>query len=135
MTLYLTLMKIWPEIYEYGQYYNYINYCFHYKFNICCFKLKSCLSDIHIISSITKSLGPVFDVTIKQATGGRARIYVQTLDRHDGSYIVRFRPFATFRDLEITILFQGKHVSMSPYSLKGLNINFGVNSSFNPILV
>ncbi|ELT95788.1 hypothetical protein CAPTEDRAFT_221044 [Capitella teleta] len=53
-------------------------------------------------------------------TTTRVRVWIQILDRHDGSYIVRFKLFQTYNDLEIEVLYDGTtHVAQSPYSLRG----------------
>uniref|UniRef100_A0A5F9D5R0 Protein O-glucosyltransferase 2 n=1 Tax=Oryctolagus cuniculus TaxID=9986 RepID=A0A5F9D5R0_RABIT len=43
----------------------------------------------------------------------------QVLDRKDGSFIVRYRMYASYRNLKIEVKFQGQHVAQSPYILKG----------------
>jgi hypothetical protein len=45
---------------------------------------------------------------------------MQVLDRHDGSYIVRYRMMQSYKDLKIEVLYKGKHVADSPYLLNGL---------------
>lgn len=49
---------------------------------------------------------------------------MQKLDRHDGSFIVRYRMFESYPDLTIEILHEGKHVAKSPYTLQGLLVLF-----------
>ena len=49
---------------------------------------------------------------------------MQKLDRHDGSFIVRYRMFESYRDLTIEILHEGQHVAKSPYTLQGLLVLF-----------
>ncbi|XP_041375930.1 protein O-glucosyltransferase 2-like [Gigantopelta aegis] len=60
-----------------------------------------------------------FSVSTYSSDGSRVRIWTQVLDRHDGSYIVRFRPYETTTSLIIDVLYGGKHVAKSPYTLKG----------------
>lgn len=69
--------------------------------------------------NLTESVGEAFDVKIYTTDGRRARIWTQLLDLHDGSYIVRFRLFETYKDLQISITHDGKHVAHSPYLLQG----------------
>ncbi|XP_012943498.1 protein O-glucosyltransferase 2 [Aplysia californica] len=70
--------------------------------------------------NITVSLGEkALTATVQPDSGERARIWTQVLDRHDGSYIVRFRPFVTTTDLQISLQLRGKHVAGSPYLVPG----------------
>lgn len=48
------------------------------------------------------------------------RAWVQKLDRHDGSFIIRYRLFASYPDLTIEITHKGKNVANSPYTLQGV---------------
>lgn len=48
-----------------------------------------------------------------------SRIWVQVLDRQDGSFLVRYRMYASYTELKIQVLLNGKHVAKSPYILKG----------------
>uniref|UniRef100_UPI00358F95EA protein O-glucosyltransferase 2 n=1 Tax=Myxine glutinosa TaxID=7769 RepID=UPI00358F95EA len=61
----------------------------------------------------------VFSVGISPIDGSRSRIWVQVLDRHDGSFLVRYKMYGSYEDLRISITFKEKHVSKSPYILKG----------------
>lgn len=56
---------------------------------------------------------------MKSAVEQFPRIWVQVLDRRDGSFLVRYRMYATYTDLQIHILHKEKHVGKSPYTLKG----------------
>ncbi|ELW71476.1 KDEL motif-containing protein 1 [Tupaia chinensis] len=47
------------------------------------------------------------------------RVGVQVLDRKDGSFIVRYRMYASYKTLKVEVKFQGQHVAKSPYVLKG----------------
>ncbi|XP_059154251.1 protein O-glucosyltransferase 2-like [Physella acuta] len=70
-------------------------------------------------SNLTESVGEKA-ITVNIVPGSdRARIWTQVLDRHDGSYIVRYRPFSTSSDLSIHVLYNGRHIADSPYILKG----------------
>lgn len=69
--------------------------------------------------SLTDSPGQAtFDVKITSSSG-RVRAWVQKLDRKDGSFIVRYRMFASYPDLTIEITHKGKNVANSPYKLEG----------------
>lgn len=56
---------------------------------------------------------------MRSSSGERVRIHTQVLDRHDGVYIARFRAYASYKDLEVDVLYKGVHVARSPYKLKG----------------
>ncbi|XP_056411685.1 protein O-glucosyltransferase 2 isoform X4 [Hyla sarda] len=47
------------------------------------------------------------------------RVGVQLLDRKDGSFLVRYRLYATYKNLHIEVKVNGRHVAKSPYFLKG----------------
>jgi len=75
---------------------------------------------ITVTCSLTESPGEnAFQVQISSSSG-RVRAWVQKLDRHDGSFIIRYRLFATYPDLTIEITHKGKSVAKSPYRLQGL---------------
>ncbi|XP_028993305.1 protein O-glucosyltransferase 2 [Betta splendens] len=70
--------------------------------------------------NLTKSPGEkTFDVKIDSPVERFTRIWIQVLDRKDGSFLVRYRMYATYRDLHVHILLRDKHVAKSPYILKG----------------
>lgn len=50
---------------------------------------------------------------------GPCRVWTQILDRHDGSFIVRYKMFQYCDDLEIHVTWKGKHLASSPYFRKG----------------
>lgn len=56
---------------------------------------------------------------ITSPTDPYARIWIQILDRNDGSFLVRYRMYASYTDLHIQILLKDKLVAKSPYVLKG----------------
>ncbi|TRY91845.1 hypothetical protein DNTS_027194 [Danionella cerebrum] len=60
-----------------------------------------------------------FEVKITSPTDTYARIWIQILDRNDGSFLVRYRMYASYTDLHIDVLFEDKLVGKSPYVLKG----------------
>jgi len=69
--------------------------------------------------NLTESPGEnAFQVQISSSSG-RVRAWVQNLDRHDGSFIIRYRLFASYPDLTIEITHKGKSVAKSPYRLQG----------------
>ncbi|XP_067890194.1 protein O-glucosyltransferase 2 isoform X1 [Heterodontus francisci] len=60
-----------------------------------------------------------FTVNIYSPGEQFTRIWVQVLDRKDGSFLVRYRMYSSYRGLVIEVKFQDKHVAQSPYVLKG----------------
>ncbi|XP_067265858.1 protein O-glucosyltransferase 2 [Chanodichthys erythropterus] len=60
-----------------------------------------------------------FEVQITSPTDPYSRIWVQILDRNDGSFLVRYRMYASYTDLHIQILLKDKLVGKSPYVLRG----------------
>lgn len=61
----------------------------------------------------------IFTVNMNSPGEEFTRIWVQVLDRKDGSFLVRYRMYSSYRDLVIEIKFQDAHVAQSPYFLKG----------------
>ncbi|XP_078513629.1 protein O-glucosyltransferase 2 [Lissotriton helveticus] len=61
----------------------------------------------------------VFQVKITALDEQFTRVGVQVLDRKDGSYIVRYRMYASYKNLKIEVTVNDKHVAKSPYILKG----------------
>ncbi|XP_047041473.1 protein O-glucosyltransferase 2-like [Helicoverpa zea] len=47
------------------------------------------------------------------------RVWVNKLDRKDGTFIVRYKIYETCKDLSIQVLFDRKHVANSPYNFNG----------------
>ncbi|CAJ1071333.1 protein O-glucosyltransferase 2 [Xyrichtys novacula] len=71
-------------------------------------------------TNLTTSPGEkTFEVKMVSPTEQFVRIWIQVLDRQDGSFLVRYRMYATYRDLQIHILLKNKHVAQSPFILKG----------------
>lgn len=67
----------------------------------------------------------VFQIKITAPDEQFTRVGVQVLDRKDGSFIVRYRMYASYKNLKVEVKFQGQHVAKSPYILKGnLEHNF-----------
>ncbi|XP_018024379.1 protein O-glucosyltransferase 2 isoform X2 [Hyalella azteca] len=50
-------------------------------------------------------------------SGTYCRVWVQVLDRYDGSYIVRYRTYQTCHNMRINVLYLSQHVSDSPYKI------------------
>ncbi|KAF3842938.1 hypothetical protein F7725_001787 [Dissostichus mawsoni] len=71
-------------------------------------------------TNLTTSPGEkTFEVKIESPAEQFTRIWIQVLDRHDGSFLVRYRMYATYTDLHINVLLKNKHVAKSPFILKG----------------
>ncbi|KOB72257.1 KDEL motif-containing protein 1, partial [Operophtera brumata] len=58
------------------------------------------------------------DINGKSKTTPHCRIWVNKLDRKDGSFIVRYKVYETCYDLQINILYKHKHVQGSPFTFK-----------------
>lgn len=75
-------------------------------------------------NNFTQSVGDkAFEVKFSQANNDfshRVRVWTQVLDRHDGSYIVRYKVYETYEDLIIQVLHNGQHVGSSPYLMSGM---------------
>jgi len=61
-----------------------------------------------------------FTVNLWSSADPRVRVWKQVLDRHDGTYIVRFRLYKSYRDLRVDVQHQGQHVAGSPYTMPGV---------------
>uniref|UniRef100_A0A8C6UZK6 Protein O-glucosyltransferase 2 n=1 Tax=Neogobius melanostomus TaxID=47308 RepID=A0A8C6UZK6_9GOBI len=75
-------------------------------------------------SNFTTSPGEkAFEVNIVSPTEQFTRIWVQVLDRQDGSFVVRYRMYATYPDLHIHILHKNKPVCfcLGPVYHEGCN--------------
>ena len=70
----------------------------------------------------------VFQIKISAPDEQFTRVGVQVLDRKDGSYIVRYRMYASYKNLKIEVKFQGQHVAKSPYILKG-NVEYNFKTT------
>ncbi|CAG5131230.1 unnamed protein product [Candidula unifasciata] len=74
----------------------------------------------HDGSNLTDSVGQgTIRASVSTVSGARVRIWTQVLDRHDGTYVVRFRPFSSATDLLISVELNGRHIAESPYHIKG----------------
>ncbi|KAJ9574240.1 hypothetical protein L9F63_026113 [Diploptera punctata] len=71
-------------------------------------------------NKLTESPGNVFDV---QMTGDSIyksyRVWINILDRKNGSLIVRYKTYHTYNNFKIIITYKGEHVGNSPYNIKG----------------
>ena len=74
--------------------------------------------------SFTESLGNnVFTVQVNEAASGvRTRTHIQVLDRHDGSYLVRYKLWQGYHSVVINVQYNGQHVAASPYTLSGIQL-------------
>ncbi|XP_063229957.1 protein O-glucosyltransferase 2-like [Bacillus rossius redtenbacheri] len=71
-------------------------------------------------TKLTLSPGEVFTVEISGTSGARVcRVWVNVLDRRDGSFIVRYKVYNSCVDFRIQITHQGEHVADSPYAVTG----------------
>ncbi|KAM5180986.1 protein O-glucosyltransferase 2 [Mantella aurantiaca] len=61
----------------------------------------------------------VFQIRITAPGEHYTRVGVQLLDRKDGSFLVRYRMYASYKSLQIEVTFGSKHVADSPYFLEG----------------
>jgi len=89
--------------------------------NLCiCYFLHTLL--VSVWSSFTESLGNNFTVQVNEAANGvRTRTMIQVLDRHDGSYLVRYKLWQGYHSVVISVLYNGQHVAASPYTLSGIS--------------
>ncbi|XP_002732474.2 protein O-glucosyltransferase 2-like [Saccoglossus kowalevskii] len=69
--------------------------------------------------NFTYSPGPNAFVVSIQPKHKRGRLWTQLLDRNDGSFIVRYRLYDSYDDIEIDIKSGRKDVAQSPYLLTG----------------
>nr|XP_061799283.1 protein O-glucosyltransferase 2-like [Nerophis lumbriciformis] len=70
--------------------------------------------------NLTTSPGEkTFEVKIVSPSEHFTRIWIQVLDRQDGSLLVRYRMYASYADLHIHVLLGDQHVAKSPYVLRG----------------
>ncbi|KAF4519087.1 hypothetical protein B566_EDAN001679 [Ephemera danica] len=69
---------------------------------------------------INKSPEDIFKVEISGVSNiGECRIWTETLDRHDGSFIIRYKVYNTCFNLKIEINYKNKAVANSPYTITG----------------
>ncbi|KAM9851095.1 protein O-glucosyltransferase 2 [Aulostomus maculatus] len=78
--------------------------------------------------NLTTSPGDkTFAVKIVSPSDKVTRIWIQVLDRSDGSFLVRYRMYASYEELHIQILLMDQHVAKSPFILKGPVYHEGCN--------
>ena len=59
-------------------------------------------------------------MTLSFADGGRYRAWLTTLDRHDGTFLVRFKPMDFGEDVIVSVTTaSGRHVGGSPHVITG----------------
>ncbi|XP_021917666.1 KDEL motif-containing protein 1-like isoform X2 [Zootermopsis nevadensis] len=69
---------------------------------------------------LKKSPGDVFEVNITgDSSYKNCRIWINTLDRKDGSFIVRYKTYYTCHNFKIRIMYKGVDVGASPYIIEG----------------
>lgn len=65
-----------------------------------------------------ESLPHRFDIEVEgRSAQGSCRVYLEQLDRRDGSYIIRYKVPYTCHDVRIHIRYRGEHVADSPYAV------------------
>lgn len=70
--------------------------------------------------SLTTSPGEkTFEVKIISPGEHLTRIWLQVLDRKDGSFLVRYRMYSTYPDIHIHVLLKNVHVANSPFIVEG----------------
>lgn len=84
----------------------------------------------------TTELSNEFAVEIngKTGKGKNCRVWVNKLDRKDGSFIVRYKVYETCYDLSINLYYKSKPIKDSPFIYKGLNIHYLI-SFYKPFTV
>ncbi|XP_043197759.1 protein O-glucosyltransferase 2-like [Amphibalanus amphitrite] len=71
-------------------------------------------------NELTSSPDGVFEVSLSgDSARGPCHVNMQTLDRHDGTVMVRYRVFVTCRNAVLRVLYRGQHVADSPYKIDG----------------
>lgn len=94
----------------------------HNSFSSCGLSITGTYSPYFPSHSLTTSPGEnTFEVKIVSPVEQFTRIWTQVLDRRDGSFLVRYRMYATYTDLHIHVLLKSKskHVAKSPFILQG----------------
>lgn len=70
--------------------------------------------------NLTTSPGEkTFEVKMISPGEHLTRIWLQVLDRKDGSFLVRYRMYSTYPDIHIHVLLKNVHVANSPFILEG----------------
>ncbi|XP_028175683.1 protein O-glucosyltransferase 2-like [Ostrinia furnacalis] len=55
----------------------------------------------------------------KSANNNRCRVWINKLDRKDGTFLIRYKVYETCQDLSIGIYFKSKHITGSPVKFTG----------------
>jgi len=68
---------------------------------------------------VNQSVGEVFKVQVEGDTseGNYCRVWTQVLDRHDGTYVARYRTYSTCINTRIYVLYRSQQVAESPYQI------------------
>lgn len=56
----------------------------------------------------------------RSSTNKQCRVWVNKLDRKDGTFIVRYKIYDTCLDLSINVHYKRRNVAKSPYKFKGM---------------
>ena len=77
------------------------------------------LKVVHILCSISESIGNKPFVVRFAHQGENVRVWARTVDRRDGSYVVQYKLFESFSSLAISLTLGSnkRHVGASPYML------------------
>jgi hypothetical protein len=69
---------------------------------------------------LKKSPEDAFEVHITgDSSYKNCRVWINTLDRKDGSFIVRYKTYHTCHNFKIRVTYRGVDVDASPYIIKG----------------
>lgn len=76
--------------------------------------------DITFYSRYDPSLASDLKVEVngRNSYDRNCRVWVNVLDRRDGSYIARYKLYETCYSVQITVKFKGDHVGGSPFQIK-----------------
>lgn len=80
-------------------------------------------SRIGFVLRVSKSIGenPLNVTWSGTSPNGRpCRIWLNQLNRYDGSYIVRYKLYHACINVELSLLYNGEHVGLSPYKISGV---------------
>jgi hypothetical protein len=75
---------------------------------------------IKYFSRLKDSPDDVFEVQITgDSSYKNCRVWINILNRNDGSFIVRYKTYHTCYNFKIHVTYKGVHVASSPYIIKG----------------
>lgn len=60
------------------------------------------------------------EINGKSLKTNKCRIWVNTLDCKDGTFIVRYKVYETCTEIVINIYYQSKHIQDSPFKYQGI---------------